>query len=792
MSNSIATRLIALLSLCSALILGLGMLVDYHLSRDEILNRLQAESQETIRSAIIDMENWLDGVEGSTLFLARILEQRNYTRAGLEQMLKDIVENNGDIYGATIALNPELVESPLGFAPYYYHRQGILSFVDLATEDYNYQQQAWFQDAINAGKPIWVEPYYDRGGGEILMTTFAVPVFRVDASGQRYLYAVVTADVALDELRSYLRRLRLGESGFATLMSRTGIIISGRDPSNHMLHYSEALADQQDLNTWREMFQSVLAGQAVTRHLECPEITGGCVMRMDALQSTGWPIGVVYSEREIIAPLREYQLKTAAIGLITLLMMGIAVYLVTRRLTRPLTALALASGNIARGQLDTVLPSVRGDDEIARLVNSFRNMKDDLKTYIADLKSATASRGRLEGELAAAREIQMSLLPGGGEVFEQQQQYQLWACVRPAKSVGGDLYSYHLLHERLFIAVGDVSDKGVPAALFMAKAISLLQQLIAAGEQPQHAMAKLNNVLETGNDNCMFVTLFLGVLDLNTLQLQFSSAGHPPPSLLRDASVQIVHQEDGPALGLASDQEFPLNSIELQPADRLAIYTDGIDEAFNEQAQMFGIERFNVQLTASANIPIDQAGPQVFQLVDDFAGDTPQSDDITLMLLQLPGRAQLATEISAATGAQQSFPAGADLASRIMQWLQDTLQELPVSMETEMELILVTEEIVTNIDKYAELPDNSLIRVKLDCQGEQYSLEFSDKGRAFNPLIDSHRSTLGADIESAEIGGLGVHLITQLTDQQHYQRDGERNILRIVKSMDADQADNST
>ena len=111
------------------------------------------------------MENWLDGVEGSTLFLARILEQRDYTRAGLEQMLKDIVENNEDIYGATIALNPELVESPLGFAPYYYHREGILSFVDLATEDYNYQQQAWFRDAISAGKPIWVEPYYRQGRG---------------------------------------------------------------------------------------------------------------------------------------------------------------------------------------------------------------------------------------------------------------------------------------------------------------------------------------------------------------------------------------------------------------------------------------------------------------------------------------------------------------------------------------------------------------------------------------------------------------------------------------------------
>jgi sigma-B regulation protein RsbU (phosphoserine phosphatase) len=290
----------------------------------------------------------------------------------------------------------------------------------------------------------------------------------------------------------------------------------------------------------------------------------------------------------------------------------------------------------------------------------------------------------------------------------------------------------------------------------------------------------------------MFVTLFLGVLDLNTRQLQFASAGHTPPSLLRDASVQIVSQQDGPALGLASDQEFPLNTVELQHGDRLAIYTDGIDEAFNGQAQMFGVERFNQQLAAGAVSPIDQAGPQVFQVVDDFAGNTPQSDDITLMLLQLPVPTPLAAEISTEGDAQQSFPAGAGLASRVMQWLQEALQALQVPMESEMELILITEEIVTNMDKYAELPDGSMVRVKLSCQGDQYSLEFSDEGKAFNPLIESHRSTLGADIESAEIGGLGVHLVTQLTDQQHYQRDGDRNILHIVKSMDADQPGNST
>ena len=163
--------------------------------------------------------------------------------------------------------------------------------------------------------------------------------------------------------------------------------------------------------------------------------------------------------------------------LASLLCLSLAVYTITRRLTRPLTALAQASDDVARGELNTPLPATRGDDEIARLVRSFTAMKKDLKSYIADLETATASRSRLEGELAAAREIQMSMLPGGGEASVQSNDYELWARVRPAKSVGGDLYSSNRSGRRLFIAVGDVADKGGPAARCMAGAISLIQQL---------------------------------------------------------------------------------------------------------------------------------------------------------------------------------------------------------------------------------------------------------------------------------------------------------------------------
>ena len=786
MSSSITTRLIVLLTLCSTLIIGTGMLVDYHLSRDAILERLQMESLDTISAVIIDLENLLDGVEGSTLFLARILEQREYTQPGLEQMLKDIVENNVDIFGAAIALNPAKVDSDLGFAPYYFHKDGILTYANLADEQYNYRSQAWYTDTVAAGKPTWAEPYYDEGGGEILMTTFAVPVYRISDQGSRSLYAVVTADVALQEIHSYLQRLRLGESGFGTLLSRTGIILSDKNPANIMRHYSEAHPDEMDIGTWREMFSAALAGQAVTRQLECPEIAGRCVTRMGALKSTGWPVAVIYSEKEILAPLRQFQIKTAVLGCITLLLLAVAVYTVTRRLTRPLSALAHASDDIARGELNTPLPAARGDDEVARLVRSFTAMKKDLKSYIADLQAATASRARLEGELAAAREIQMSMLPQGGEAMEQFPEYELWARVRPAKSVGGDLYSYYRSGSQLFIAVGDVSDKGVPAALFMAKAISLIQQLVGVEDDPATALAQLNNALEVGNDNCMFVTAFLGVLDLDNLRLRFASAGHTPPSLLRHGSVTVLAQDYGPALGLATDQQYPTNSIQLAAGDRLAIYTDGIDEAFDEHAQMFGFERFNLCFAQTGPAPLASAGPAVFQAIDNHAGATAQSDDITLLLLQLAPHTT--PQVLQTNRAAEDFPGGDNLSGRVLDWVQQALEALAIPLENCMELTLITEEIITNVDKYADLPADTTVEVALELDSSGISIQVSDSGTAFNPLEDSQRSTLGADIDSAEIGGLGVHLITQLSDSQDYRRAHGRNILRVVKYLADDSA----
>ncbi|MEH6568239.1 MAG: SpoIIE family protein phosphatase [Halioglobus sp.] len=639
MTKSINAKLIATLTVCCAAILCVGMLIDYSLSRTEIMTRLKSESLDTINAAVTDLENSLDAIEGVTLFFGRILAQGDYTQSSLEQMLQDIVENNDDVYGATIALNPALVDSPRGFAPYYFYKNNTLSRADLTLGPDEYWRRPWYENAVTAGKPVWIEPYFDSGGGETLMTTYSVPVYRQDENSVMTLYGVITADVTLDELQQYLQRLRLGQNSFGILLSREGVILSARNPESIMQHYQEVAGDSKDSALWDELVNAALKGQLATRDIECPNTAGPCVARMSALQSTGWPVGIIYSENEILEPLRSYQIKTASLGLITILGLALVVTLVSRRLTAPLIALAQVTDQIALGKFDVPLPRIQGEDEVARLILAFSAMKKNLKTFVSDLENATAARGRLEGELAAAREIQMAMLPQAGEATENTDTYALWATVKPAKTVGGDLYTYYCDDSgQLFFALGDVSDKGVPAALFMAKTISHIQQFSRAFIEPGSGMALLNNALEAGNSNCMFVTLFFGVVDFNTHALHFASAGHTPPCVLRDGKAYPVAQESGPALGLAPDQEYPLNVFQLQSGDRIAIYTDGIDEAFNDQAKMYGTERLESELEKTAENTVAEVGARIIRSIDEFAGVQPQSDDISLMLIDIHAR----------------------------------------------------------------------------------------------------------------------------------------------------------
>lgn len=771
MNTRIASRLILYLTVSVGALVALALLLDYRLSRGEILERLRLESQNTVVGVVRDLEGLLGGVEGNTRFLAGLLRRQHRDEQSISRLLQDSVTHHADIFGATIALAPAQSARPRGFAPYFFKRGDTIAYSDLTPGAEPYWERAWFREAADSGQARWIEPYFDAGGADVFMTTFSVPVYK--GEDQDELLAVVTADITLDELHRFISRLQQGELGFGFLVSAGGLALSSRGTSTEMVPYQRLLPSERQRALWRELLAEAAPGTDTTRLVACEQVGGNCVIRMTRLQHSGWVVGVLYSEHELLADLRAYEAKIFALGLACLLAMILVVTAVTRRITRPLTALAASAGQLGAGQLDASLPAVQGTDEVARLVQSFAHMQGELRRRMEDLERVTASRSRLEGELSAARDIQMAMLPQSGTAHEQHTDFALWASVEPARRVGGDLFSYGLDGRKLYLAVGDVSDKGVPAALFMARAISHLHH--PGSGSPGRALAELNNALVENNSNCMFVTMILAVLDLDSLELTYASAGHTPPMWLHEGRPVTLLQRSGPATGLSPDQPFPDQTLRLARGDRLLLYTDGIDEAFNPSGEMFGTERLGRWLADSVTQAPEIAGRDLFNTLSRFADGEAQSDDITVLLLDLPARRSPRQH-------RRQFHLTPDVTEVSQSWLGALLGS-GTAADIRRETQLVLEEVVTNIFKYSQLGEQDEISVTLTISEDELTLCVRDPGIPFNPLEEGQRATLGADIAHAEIGGLGVHLIEQLTDWQRYRREGDCNCLELGRTL---------
>jgi sigma-B regulation protein RsbU (phosphoserine phosphatase) len=350
----------------------------------------------------------------------------------------------------------------------------------------------------------------------------------------------------------------------------------------------------------------------------------------------GWSVAVLYPEDELFADVRALRAVQAGLVAAGLTALAIVIVLLSRRLTQPLKDLSASAARIATGDLDTELPPVRSSDEMGALTASFHNMRDSLKKHIHQLQETTAAKERLESELKVARKIQMDMLPrkaAGGDGFE------LTATLVPARAVGGDLYDHFMQDAaRVVFMVGDVSGKGVPAALFMARTKTLLEAIAAREPDPAAVLHELNQTLSAENEAGMFVTALLCTLDTRTGELSFAIAGHESPMLVpsrgEPASIQ---GEGGPVLGLLENSEYPLNRVTLNPGDALVLFTDGVNEAQNVDGDFFGPDR----LRAASAEGRDEGTPgltgSVLTSVRAFAGEAPQSDDITILTLKYLG-----------------------------------------------------------------------------------------------------------------------------------------------------------
>ena len=350
--------------------------------------------------------------------------------------------------------------------------------------------------------------------------------------------------------------------------------------------------------------------------------------------------------------------QTFLITLVGLLAAVAAVFLATflfilrRMVLHPIDLLTQATGDfiqsneeeLAAGTATVNVPPIRTGDEVELLADSFRKMEEDMISYIRGFVAVTAEKERIGAELNVATQIQADMLPRIFPAFPERQEFEVYATMNPAKEVGGDFYDFFLVDDdHLAVVIADVSGKGVPAALFMVIAKTLIKNHAQNRETPGEVFTQTNAQLCEGNDAGLFVTAWMGVLEISTGKFVYVNAGHNPP-LLKRAGGQYEWLKSRPGFVLAGMEgiRYRENTLELMPGDTLYLYTDGVTEATSSAQELYGEERLQAALNEASELPVSQLLPRIKNCIDTFVGDAEQFDDITMLGLQYHTRGEKA------------------------------------------------------------------------------------------------------------------------------------------------------
>ena len=427
-------------------------------------------------------------------------------------------------------------------------------------------------------------------------------------------------------------------------------------------------------------------------------------------------------------------------------------------------------GRITEGDLNVTV-DVRSNAEFASLSDDINSTVTTLKRYIAE------AAARIDKELEYAKQIQLSALPTN---FPDGEDYKIFAQMIAAKEVGGDFYDFYKLDDKtVAFLVADVSGKGIPAAMFMMTAKTILKDLAERGLSVCEIFSLANEKLCENNESGMFVTAWMGILDLETGEMGFANAGHNPPLLKRaDGSFEYLKTRTGFILAGMEGMSYRCNQITLNPGDRLFLYTDGVTEATNEDNKLYGEDRLVEFFNNNKNEDSTKLLPALKQNIDQFVGNAPQFDDITMLMFDYKpqkGGSHMTTKL---------FKANVDELSNVLAFVEDTLQSYDCSIKVQMAISVAIEEVFVNVANYAYGGGDGDVAFGIDFNPDTRVATFvmADKGVQFDPLKKPDPDiTLSA--EERDIGGLGIFITKKTMDTVTYDYQDGKNILTMIKKL---------
>lgn len=523
------------------------------------------------------------------------------------------------------------------FAPYALRRDSILKESQDATDlGYDYSKDEWFKEAISREEGYWAKPFLDNDSAKTPLVSYLLPI----RDRQHRTVAILGVDLSLswlnEKIQLYVwnsKEWDPDKKAYYYMTDSTGTLLAHP--------YAKRIVNENILSYVDKEVHENLGNLTIEDCREDERVVEGVetLVCSQKIEDTNWTISMVIPQFYI--NVAGYVI--AGIAIMFILIGLLVVYFFGRRSIKkavnPLKQLATTADEVAKGNFKTELPALKSRDEIHHLRDSFAQMQQSLTRYVEDLRTATAQKATIENEMKVAHNIQMSMLPKTFPPYPERHDLDIYGTLTPAKGVGGDLFDFYIRDEQLFFCIGDVSGKGIPASLFMAVTRSLFRNISQHITEPNpvHIVSALNQAQSEGNDTNMFVTLFVGVLDLKTGKLNYCNAGHCSPLLL-GSEVSLLPCECNLPIGAYAHFNFKLQETTLERPTTIFLYTDGLNEAENINQDRFGDHR--VMDIARSLVANGQQEPlQVIRHMSDavhtFVGTAEQSDDLTLLAIQI-------------------------------------------------------------------------------------------------------------------------------------------------------------
>ena len=617
------------------LIFAFSFIINHNISKGIFLENVENNVGNLTMSTAHEIESVIKSVQKIPENQSSLLQNFHFSADELKKLLRISLETNQEIFGSCIAYEPySFYKDSLYFAPYYYRSGDSLIYENIGNDSYQYFYWDWYKIPKELEKAFWSEPYFDEGGGNILMCTYSVPFLKKTGEKEEF-HGIITIDISLKWLEKLMSKIKLFDNGYAFLLSGNGTLIT--HPNENLLLNQNvfSFANERELPKLREIVGDMIEGNSnfVSYTSKVSENEGWIFYA--PLKSNSWSMGVIIPSDELFADIYSLNRKLLILGSIGIVLLFILIIFISNKLAKPLSKLARITQTIGAGNFNTNIHVPHASKEIVQLENSISQMQTELKNYIQNLKETTAAKEKIESELKIAHDIQQGIIPKIFPPFPEREDIDLYAVLDPARDVGGDLYDFFFIDEqKICFAIGDVSGKGVPASLFMAITRTLLRSKTTKNSSAKEIVTELNIELCQGNENSMFVTFFLGILDTKTGIVEFCNAGHNYPFIIRnDNKIECLEETHGTPIGIFENIDYKSGTFRLLKNEPLVLYTDGVTEAMDIDNNLYGDERLINLLSKSKDYHPKVITKAIVDDVSKFVGKAEQSDDITILIL---------------------------------------------------------------------------------------------------------------------------------------------------------------